>query len=670
MIQFTEEQIKHFRNRGAGTKTIVDKLIHETEIIRNHDLVIPTTGRATWQLYYYCPDCSVRLEFDIDSPKAYRCPLCHKYVCGEPYEGAWWRWLNTFNYTSTYYLSLLYMLTQDVSYAERAKEVILTYAKYYPDYEVHGDIPYNNPGRANSQTLDEAIFLRYFAFSYDIIEDTLTSEEKRTIKENLFTIGAAHLRKYRMDQLHNHEVDVDSAMAVLGIILDDKELINHALYGKYGLYYQLENGMLKDGQWFEASSCYHYFAVMNFFMFEKFAVNTKWSNISHPNYRKMLLFGCKLLKSNYRIPMVNDCQIFQGNPDFYEVYEFAYAQFREKDMLAILQHKYLKEPRTNMDAFFYGVEELPSEPVEAEMKDYHNEDGSGLTILHRKNDQYLLFKHGPYGGEHDHYDKLGFSYAYDGKSVSTDLGTTGYGAHLHYDYFKNTITHNTITLNEANQAPACGQMDFYSNEPDESIMDASVTWSKDYKVPDSFIIKQWDAEAYEGAKYRRRIVFCDDFIVDVGFVKCPEERIIDNSLHFSGNMIGWNKESFKLIESRPTLGQPKPYSHITKCAVYDANNDSHFCFESEGIVTDLYCASVKGSIITAEGPGNPSNTNIPYVIERVLSDQAVFCHVITSRTANEKEKVSAVIFDVKPDKVEVSVSTNKGIKNYSFSQEQ
>ncbi len=210
----------------------------------------------------------------------------HKESGGEAYEGAWWRWLNAFNYTSTYYLSLLYVLTGDRRYGERAKEVILTYTKYYPDYEVHGDIPYNNPGKANSQTLD------------------------------------------------------------------DEELIRHALYGRYGLYDQLEKGMLKDGFWFECSSCYHFFALMNFFMFEKFTVHTKWSNIRHGNYRKMILFACKLLESNYRIPMLNDCQIYQGDPDAYEVFEFAYGQMREKEMLAVLQHKYRNGAREGGGSIF------------------------------------------------------------------------------------------------------------------------------------------------------------------------------------------------------------------------------------------------------------------------------------------------------------------------------
>ena len=667
MIQFTTKQIESFRSRGAQTRAIVDWLRDETKILREHELVIPRTGRATWQLYYYCPDCSVRLEFDIDSPKAYRCPLCHKYFHGEPYEGAWWRWLNTFNYTNTYYLSLLYLLTKDKQYGERAKEVILTYATYYPDYEVHGDIPYNNPGRANSQTLDEAIFLRYFAYSYDLIEDLLTAAEQDLIKENLFRIGADFLREYRMDQLHNHEVDVDSAMAVLGIILDDEDLTRHALYEKYGLYYQLEKGMLDDGFWFECSSCYHFFALMNFMMFEKFAVNTKWSNIQHPNYRRMILFACKLLQSNYKIPMLNDCQIYQSDPDAYKVFEFAYAQMREREMLAVLQHKYQNTSRCDIDSFFYGVETLPPEPVEATMEDYHDESGSGLTVLHRKNDQYLLVKHGPYGGEHDHYDKLEFSYSYEGKSVSTDLGTTGYGAHLHYDYFKNTVTHNTIVLNEENQPPARGQVRRFESNKDFSLIDAQVIWSKEYQIPDSFVIKQWSDEAYEGAYFRRQIVFCDEFLIDVENVICPQHRTIDSSLHFSGMLMEGMRAQADAVRCMGSLGKNKPYSHLTECVAFNAETASHLVFASEDIVTDLFCMPFNGLLIHAKGPGNPSNTLIPYVIERAEGTQACFAHVLSSRNGKEAKKVLGVEFTRSALYLSIKVRTASG--NHEFNLE-
>jgi hypothetical protein len=48
---------------------------------------------------------------------------------------------------------------------------------------------------------------------------------------------------------------------------------------------------------------------------------------------------------------------------------------------------------------------------------------------------------------------LDISYLAYGKRISPDLGTTGYGAVLHYDYYKNTGSHNTVNIGEENQSP-------------------------------------------------------------------------------------------------------------------------------------------------------------------------------------------------------------------------
>ena len=49
---------------------------------------------------------------------------------------------------------------------------------------------------------------------------------------------------------------------------------------------------------------------------------------------------------------------------------------------------------------------------------------------------------------------LDISYEAFGKRITPDLGTTGYGALMHYDYYKNTGSHNTVNIEGNNQAPA------------------------------------------------------------------------------------------------------------------------------------------------------------------------------------------------------------------------
>ncbi|HBC99230.1 MAG TPA: hypothetical protein DC053_07525 [Lachnoclostridium sp.] len=121
---------------------------------------------------------------------------------------------------------------------------------------------------------------------------------------------------------------------------------------------------------------------------------------------------------------------------------------------------YERESRDNLEAFVYGADVLPQCTVDFD--NYHVEAGQpGCTVLRGKNGRYLLLKHDRYGGEHDHYDRLDISYLAYGKRISPDLGTTGYGAVLHYDYYKNTGSHNTVNIGEENQSPVLGKLTRY-----------------------------------------------------------------------------------------------------------------------------------------------------------------------------------------------------------------
>ena len=68
----------------------------------------------------------------------------------------------------------------------------------------------------------------------------------------------------------------------------------------------MEHGMLKNKMWFEGSFGYHFYALTSFFAFEKFALHTKYSNIRHPNYRKMLEIVCIYLEPKFVLPLLYD----------------------------------------------------------------------------------------------------------------------------------------------------------------------------------------------------------------------------------------------------------------------------------------------------------------------------------------------------------------------------
>jgi hypothetical protein len=58
----------------------------------------------------------------------------------------------------------------------------------------------------------------------------------------------------------------------------------------------------------------------------------------------------------------------------------------------------------------------------------------------------------------------------------TDMGTTGYGAKMHYDYYKNSATHNTLSVNQTNQPPANPQVLGWHMDSDSLWLDSEVDW--------------------------------------------------------------------------------------------------------------------------------------------------------------------------------------------------
>ncbi|MEG0566557.1 MAG: hypothetical protein RR590_10110, partial [Hungatella sp.] len=441
MYQFTIEEIDKLRKKAIKEPYIIEQLKEKAGAVWKEPILVPKTGIGNWELYYYCPKCSVFLTFNRQDGAHHVCPHCKTVYTGEPYDSTWWGQINRRNYTACYDLGLLYLVSQKAAYARKAADIMLEYAKYYKDYEVHGDIPYNGPGKAQAQTLDEAHLIRTFAETYDLIADILSDEEKNRICSQLLVPGMEFLKEHRNNQIHNHEVIADSAIAVVGILLDLKDDIQFALYEPYGLLYQLTHGVTQERMWFEGTFGYHFYALESFFSFEKFAIHTNYSQIHNPIYQEMLELVLNYVHPDDSLPMMNDMNYGHGVLKDQWLYEFAYREIKSNKILKILNKIYENQTRTNIDAFFYGIDFLPEATYHC--KNYHTEIGyPGHSVLHGKDGRYLLFKHDTYGGEHDHYDRLAISYLSHGERISPDLGTTGYGAVLHYDYYKNTGIHN------------------------------------------------------------------------------------------------------------------------------------------------------------------------------------------------------------------------------------
>ena len=635
MLQFNEIRLAALRAQLQREPDILAELKKEIQPVREH-YRIPETGIATWSGFFACPTHSVRLEFDISNPDSYRCPVDGEMLTGEPYAGAWWRLVNGANEAACAAAGLRYLLAREPEDLVLARSILVDYAKRYPSYEVHGGIPYNNPGKANAQTLCDSMWIKGLATGYDIIRDELSAEDRELIERDLFHCAAAFLMEQRADQLHNHECIASSAVGILGLLLDEPKYLTFALDTPYGLRYQLEHAVLSDGFWFEGTPHYHFYAMEQFIEFERFAADTPHSFFKIPKFAEILKFPLRLLEPNNTLPLLNDSTL--GKPGFAEtgkVYELAFARTGDEDFARILHLAYLHEPRLSRYSFFDGVEKLP-EVTPAPHRNYHAAEArsSGLTTMHGPEGRFLLVKHSPYGGEHDHYDRLGIHFTAFGEPLTPDIGTSQYGAPLHYAYYKNTASHNTVCLDGHNQPPADCRVVSYTQETDYLELVAEVAWDGSYKMLDSFTIPQWSDQAYQGAHFRRSIRWYENFFVDCFDVVLPEEREIVWTLHAKGTPqhmppVCGSKDQWA------TEGAGQYLCHVTQHA--PEGDVSHFSWNTEaGIRLDVFAVtepSVQNFI--AQGPDNPSVNMLSYLLEKAQGTKACFINVIGASQQEE-----------------------------------
>ena len=663
MKQYTDLQVARFQKKLAEDNRILAILDEAIQPVRQH-YRIPETAIATWGGFFACPTHSVNLTFDISNPDFYCCPVDGERFSGPPYEGAWWRLVNGANEEACHFAALRYMLLNDPEDLALARNILVDYAKRYPSYEIHGDIPYNKPGKANAQVLCDAQWIKHLASGYDIIRDQLSAEDRQLIETDLFHCAAAFLMEYRTAQLHNHECVVNASIGILGLLLDHAEYLDFAVNAPYGFLYQLEHAVLTDGFWFEGTPSYHFYAMRQFVDLERFVQAGQKSFFDLPHFRRALKFPMVLAQPDRMLTPLNDA----GNNSRYYVgaeylYELAYAATGDEDYLRLLHLAYADKPRVNIHAFFDGVDALP--PIAPRpMTNYHGggKGASGITILHGKDDRFLLVKHSPYGGEHDHYDRLGLHFMAYGYAAVPDIGTTQYGAPLHYAYYKNTLPHNTVCLNGENQPPAACLVREYTAKADCTVLDVSVCWDGSHPPLDSFTVVQWNEDVYRNAFFRRHITWYSDFFIDCFDVHTPSEKDIDWVLHVRGERLPTASTA-----THPTLYThgPGQYMHsFEKCHKAEAILPTTWRISPDVFLT-THTLTRGSEAFYALGPDNPSVRDIPYLIQRTQGTQARFINVICAHSAQQP-----VIQSVTANPCGLTITLDNGqVVEYAFPKE-
>ena len=155
-----------------------------------------------------------------------------------------------------------YVITGEREFAEAAAAILKKYAEVFPQYE-----PAPLKGLATSSALEECVWGVDAAAAYDLVYNAgvLTDEEKLAIEHNVLRASARVLIECNHAYRSNWRIRANGGVMAMAFAIGDRELIDEAFNGfrneegmlvRDGFVHQMAWSVLADGIYYERSQSY------------------------------------------------------------------------------------------------------------------------------------------------------------------------------------------------------------------------------------------------------------------------------------------------------------------------------------------------------------------------------------------------------------------------------
>jgi hypothetical protein len=585
----------------------------------------------------------------------------------------------------------LYQITGEKKYAEYIRQNLLAYAKIFPSLPKHPTDRSYATGKIFWQCLNDANWLVYVSQAYDCVYDYMSKKERDFVETDLFRPLAEWISTDNpkfFNRVHNHSTWANAGVGMIGLVMNDEELIQRALYGlkndgldntmldndggfikvegqnTAGFFAQLNYSFSPDGH-FTEGPYYLRYAMTPFLLFAKSLANNR-PDLKIYDYRNGILE-----KSIYsllyetdaqgRFFPINDAQkgMSWNSREVVAAVDIAYLDFGNDPMLlsiAKMQGKVTLDVagfRTAAD-----LEKGMAKPFEHKSITYN--DGAegkhgGLGILRADNadgeEICLVAKYAAHGMGHGHFDKLSYSLYDEDGEVIQDYGSArwvnidqkGGGRYLkeNQSYAKQTIAHNALVINETSH---------YEGKVKEAEAHHPNQYFFDAKNPNVQAVSAKEFHAYADATMHRTFFLIKDenfrnpIIVDVMRVESENENQYDLPTWFHGHLLSTNFEYVAQTQQLTTLGNGHGYQHIWEEAngrsSGEGNQMTWFAPQGDGggqvrgkIFTLTTSSDKNDELIFARAGANDPTFNLrhdPVFIQRRNGGNSVFASVIES----------------------------------------
>jgi hypothetical protein len=205
-----------------------------------------------------------------------------------------------------------------------------------------------------------------------------------------------------------------------------------------------------DGGWLEGSLSYHMTAVQWVAplpaVLQIYGHNLVTEDVAiGERLRKFFTFPSLAMRPDYRLASINDAGL--GSPGN-AWNAAAYALTRDPLLL----------PWASPDLIY----PVPPAAKGVTAWESHNFPDFGAAVMHdhgaTNQENWVLLDYGAHGGGHGHYDKLNVVCYAHGQPIHDDGGSI-YSSPLQFSWLRNTVSHNTIIVDETAQEATTGQLD-------------------------------------------------------------------------------------------------------------------------------------------------------------------------------------------------------------------
>ncbi len=561
-MKYINENFVQSINNSKEYKEAIEILKSEVDTFSS-DFHDDPSVNSEWGHYYFCDDDGGKLIFDINKPHTHKCEVCGKEFENPIYDGVW-----VYNYRNIAVVTMwkaacVYKYTGEKKYLDILMNLMSFYATNYTKFQLHNkerltfdryeDMKWGC-GRILPQGLNESIIFIRMVQALEIVKEDLPKDFLDLVYTNMFR-ESFNLLKPQVNEIHNIRCWMNSAIGVIGLFFNDKEMIDFAFEGEYNIRKQIQKGVTSDFFWYEGSIHYNFFTlegITSLMLFSEI-YGYDFGDAEKEKIRQMFISAYNYAFDNQYFPNPNDGWPTINLKTYSYIYHVATKIFGEDsevgNLLKNIENNKLPRTKLPLSKPVYVNNEIAFERlllntdinldnytvVKPEVKNFPE---SNFAILRNENLNAFI-KYGMNAKSHSHPDLINVELMHQDDIISRDLSNAGYRARLCNEWHRVSLAHNTVVRNGENiPSYAPGQTISYDAQ---NIV---------CKAPNT----------YEGVDYTRSVSLTTDGFVDKFVVEAKEEAIFDYVFHFEDEIKFLNNH---VVEDASLGFNENGYQHVS-----------------------------------------------------------------------------------------------------------